>query len=130
MLKFCSFYIAKLPKPKNISFSEAAGVGLAGLTAWQSLVDSGKIQAGQRVLINGTTGGVGIFAVQIAKAKGCHVVATCSGEKADFVKQLGADETVDYKQGDLVQTLSQTYGTEDKRFDVVFDVSTTRHGKR
>jgi len=110
-----------LPKPKNISFAEAAGIGLAGLTAWQSLVDSGKIQAGQRVLINGTTGGVGIFAVQIAKAKGCHVVATCSGEKADFVKQLGADETVDYKQGDLIQTLSQTYGTEDKRFDVVFD---------
>ena len=98
-------------------------MSLAGLTAWQSLVEVGKAQSGQRVLINGTTGGVGIFAVQIAKARGCYVVATCSGEKAEFVKGLGADETVDYKKGNLFETLAQQYGAEDTRFDVVFDVS-------
>lgn len=97
-------------------------MSLAGLTAWQSLMDAGKLKTGQRVLINGGTGAVGIWAVQIGKALGCFVAATCSAEKADMVKKLGADETIDYKQDDLYQKLAQQYGAEDKRFDVVFDV--------
>ena len=64
-----------------------------------------------------------MWAVQIAKATGCHVVATCSGANIEMLKKLGADEAIDYKEGDLYQRLSEMYGAEDKRFDLVFDVS-------
>ena len=110
-------------KPGNISFSEAAGVSLAGLTAYTAMVDTCGMKAGHRVLVNGGTGGVGIWAVQIAKATGCYVVATCSGQNIERVKGYGADEGVDYKQDDMFADLAQRYGNDDKKFDVVFDVS-------
>jgi NADPH:quinone reductase-like Zn-dependent oxidoreductase len=71
---------------------------LAGLTAWQGLFRYGELKPGQRVLIHGGSGGVGHFAIQFAKAKGAHVITTVSGEHVDFVKQLGADEVIDYKK--------------------------------
>jgi len=108
-------------KPKNISFSEAAGVSLAGLTAYTAMINTCGMKAGDRVLVNGGTGGVGIWAVQIAKATGCYVVATCSGQNIERVKGYGADEGVDYKQDDLYADLAQRYGDEDRKFDVVFD---------
>ena len=83
-------------KPKSLSFVDAASVPLAALTAWQSLVDIGKIQAGQTVLIHGGSGGVGSFAIQIAKARGARVIATASTANQDFLKQLGADVAIDY----------------------------------
>ncbi|MCC8146750.1 MAG: NADP-dependent oxidoreductase [Bacteroidales bacterium] len=84
-------------KPSNISYAEAAAATQSPLTAWQALVDTGNIQKGDRVLIHGGAGGVGNFAVQIAKYKGCYVVTTASSADAEFVKSLGADEVIDYK---------------------------------
>jgi len=84
-------------KPAKISFAEAAGATLSALTAWQALVDTGNIIKGDRVLIHGGAGGVGNYAVQIAKSKGCYVIATASSDDKDFVKNLGADEVIDYK---------------------------------
>jgi NADPH:quinone reductase-like Zn-dependent oxidoreductase len=84
-------------KPKSLSFTEAAGVPLAGLTAWTGLFEHGKLQAGQRVLIQGASGGVGSFAVQFAKAKGAYVIGTASAGNLDYVKGLGADEVIDYR---------------------------------
>src|SRR5436189_6458240 len=83
-------------KPKSLSFTDAASVPLAALTAWQALIDIGKIQAGQKVLIHGGSGGVGSFAIQIAKARGAHVIATASTANQDLLKQLGADIALDY----------------------------------
>jgi len=83
-------------KPNELSHVEAAAVPLAGLTAWQGLFDHGLLQPGQRVLILGASGGVGHFAVQFAKSKGCWVAATASGEGVDFVRRLAADQVVDY----------------------------------
>jgi NADPH:quinone reductase-like Zn-dependent oxidoreductase len=85
------------PKPGNLSHAEAASVPLAALTAWQGLIDHGGLRRGQRVLIHGAAGGVGHFAVQIAKAKGAWVAATCSEADMDFVHELGADQVIDYK---------------------------------
>lgn len=116
----------QVSKPANVSFQDAASVPLAGMTAYTSLIKSGGAKAGSRVLINGGTGGVGAWAVQIAKAQGCHVVATCSDKSFDLAKSLGADELVDYKAGDLNENLKLRYGEHNKRFDVVFDVSLTR----
>jgi NADPH:quinone reductase-like Zn-dependent oxidoreductase len=84
------------PKPKTLDFEQAATVPLAGLTAWQALFDHGKLTAKQRVLIHGAAGGVGIFAVQLAHWKGARVIATASAGNADFVRELGADEVIDY----------------------------------
>ena len=84
-------------KPKRLSFVEAAGVPLAGLTAWTGLFEHGKLKAGQRVLIQGASGGVGGFAVQFAKAKGAYVIGTASAGNLDYVRQLGADEALDYR---------------------------------
>lgn len=84
-------------KPANIPFAEAAAATQSPLTAWQALVDTGRIGRGQKVLIHGGAGGVGNYAVQIAHHLGCHVIATASGEDADFVRGLGADEVIDYK---------------------------------
>ena len=83
-------------KPKSLSFTEAASVPLAALTAWQALVDVGKIQSGQTVLIHGGSGGVGSFAIQIAKARGARVIATASTANQDLLKQLGANVAIDY----------------------------------
>ena len=83
-------------KPKSLNFVEAAAVPLAALTAWQALIDSAKLSAGQTVLIHGGSGGVGSFAIQIAKARGAKVIATASTPSQDFLKQLGADVAIDY----------------------------------
>ncbi len=83
-------------KPKNTTFSDAAAVPLAALTAWQALLDVAKLSAGQTVLIHGGSGGVGSFAVQIAKARGAKVIATASTANQDLLKQLGADVAIDY----------------------------------
>ncbi len=102
-------------KPKNITHAEAASLATAGVTALQSLRDSAKIKKGDRVLINGASGGVGSLAVQIAKILGAHVTAVGSGEKLDFIKSLGADEVVDYRSKKLPDIGSS--------FDMVFDVA-------
>jgi len=83
-------------KPKSLTFTEASAVPLAALTAWQALIDIGKIQGGQTVLIHGGSGGVGSFAIQIAKARGARVIATASATNQDLLKQLGADVAIDY----------------------------------
>ncbi len=84
-------------KPENISFAEAAAATQSALTAWQALVDTGHVKEGDRVLIHGAAGGVGSFAVQIAKKLGAYVVGTASAKDKDFVLELGADECVDYE---------------------------------
>jgi len=83
-------------KPKSLNFVESAAVPMAALTAWQALVDVAKLQPGQTILIHGGSGGVGSFAVQIAKARGARVIATASTKNQDLLKQLGADVAVDY----------------------------------
>lgn len=89
-------------KPANLSFEEAAALPLAGLTAWQSLIEAGGIARGQRVLIHAAAGGVGGFAVQLARWKGCRVIATASAGNHDHVRSLGAHEVIDYTQTDFV----------------------------
>lgn len=100
-------------KPALISTSEAVAGTLAALTAWQVLIDEAKVQAGERVLIHAAAGGVGHFAVQIAKYLGAYVIATASEDNYDFVKELGADEFVDYE--------NETFEDVVKGVDVVFD---------
>ena len=84
------------PKPKTLSYDEAAAIPVGATTAWQGLFDHGGLQAGQRVLIQGGAGGVGIFAVQFARWRGAHVIATTSTANVDFVRSLGADEVINY----------------------------------
>jgi NADPH:quinone reductase-like Zn-dependent oxidoreductase len=91
------------PKPRTLSFEQAAGIPVAGITAWRSLVDVAHIQRGQRVLIEGGAGGVGSAAVQIAKARGAYVIATASASNAAFLKSIGADEVIDYTAGPFEQ---------------------------
>ncbi len=91
------------PKPASLSFEEAAAVPDSGMTALQGLRDAGRLQAGQKVLINGASGGVGTFAVQIAKALGAEVTAVCSTRHVDRVRSIGADHVVDYAREDFVQ---------------------------
>jgi len=97
---YAEFAIAKESetalKPKNINFEEAAAVPLAATTAWQSLVDEAKLNAGQTVLVHGGSGGVGSFAIQIAKARGAKVIATASTAHQDLLKQLQVDQAIDY----------------------------------
>jgi NADPH:quinone reductase-like Zn-dependent oxidoreductase len=100
-------------KPANISFEQAAGVPIAAITALQSLRDEGALKAGQKLLINGASGGVGTFAVQIGKALGADVTAVCSTNNVSMVLGLGATHVIDYRQQDFTQ------GTE--RYDLVFD---------
>lgn len=83
-------------KPQTLNFIEAAAVPVVGLTAWQALIDNAHLSAGQTVLIHGGSGGVGTFAIQIAKAKGAKVIATASAQNQDLLKQLGADVAIDY----------------------------------
>ena len=93
-------------KPKNLDHAHAAALPLVGLTAWQALVDIAEVKSGQRVLVHGGGGGVGHVAVQIAKSLGAYVIATASGPKREFVKDLGADEVIDYRTQDFSRTLS------------------------
>ncbi|MGI8482420.1 MAG: NADP-dependent oxidoreductase, partial [Chthoniobacterales bacterium] len=83
-------------KPKNIDFEKAAAVPLAATTAWQALIDTAKLERGQTVLIHGGSGGVGCFAIQIAKARGAKVIATASTANQDLLQQLGVDQVIDY----------------------------------
>ncbi|NQV55966.1 MAG: NADP-dependent oxidoreductase [Rhodospirillales bacterium] len=92
--------------PSNISFEEAAAVPLAALTAWQALVEAADLQSGQRVLIHAAAGGVGHFAVQIAKTLGAHVIGTASARNFDFLKSIGVDEAVDYTAQDVAEVVS------------------------
>jgi NADPH:quinone reductase-like Zn-dependent oxidoreductase len=116
-------------KPKSLNFVESAAVPMGGLTAWQALVDVAKLQPGQTVLVHGGSGGVGSFAIQIAKARGARVIATASTANQDLLKQLGADVAVDYtktkfedvaKDVDAVldpvgrETLARSYGVVKK----------------
>jgi len=105
-------------KPASLSFEEAAASPMAGLTALQGLRDKGRIRAGQKVLINGASGGVGTFAVQIARSFGAEVTGVCSAGKIDLVRSLGAAQVIDYKREDVTTT--------NERYDLIFDVAAFR----
>ena len=110
----CAGPQALVMKPDNASFEQAAAVPVAGLTALQGLRDTGKVQPGQKVLINGASGGVGTFALQIAKSLGADVTAVCSSRNVDRARSIGADRVIDYTREDF------TKGGE--HYDVIFDL--------
>src|SRR6266852_805368 len=105
-------------KPANITFEQAASVNIAGITALQAIRDKGKVQAGQKILINGASGGVGRFAVQIAKLFGADVTGVCSTRNVDMVRSLGADHVIDYTKEDFTKG--------EQRYDVILDNVTNR----
>ncbi len=107
-----------LSKPRSLSFEQAACIGVAGRTALQGLRDHGQLKPGQRVLVCGAGGGVGTFAVQIAKALGAHVTATTGTRNLELVRSLGPDEVIDHTQGDFTR--------RGDRYDVIFDVAANR----
>ena len=109
---------AIVPKPANVSFEEAAAVPVAALTALQALRDRANVQPGQKVLVNGASGGVGTFAVLVAKALGAEVTAVCSTKNLEQARLLGADHVVDYTNDD--------FSREGRRYDVVIDVAGNR----
>ena len=101
-------------KPRNVTFEQAAGVGVAGMTAMQGLRVAGRLQAGQRVLINGASGGIGTFAVQFAKAFGADVTGVCSTRNVEMVRSLGADHVIDYQREDFTKGAA--------RYDLILDI--------
>jgi len=101
-------------KPESLSFEQTAGVGVAGLTALQGLRDYGKLQPGQKVLINGAASGVGTFAVQIAKSLGAEVSAVCSTRNVEMVRSIGADRVFDYTRED--------FATSGEHYDLILDL--------
>ena len=110
----CTLENALVTKPENITFEQAASAPIAALTALQGLRDKGRIRPGQNVLINGAAGGVGTFAVQIAKALGAQVTGVCSSRNVEMVRKIGADHVVDYTLKDF------TKGSE--KYDLIFDL--------
>jgi len=107
-----------VPMPRELTFAQAAAIGVAGVTALQGLRDRGQVRPGQRVVIYGAGGGVGTFAVQIARALGAHVTAVTSTRNLDLVRSIGPDEVIDYTQEDFTR--------RGQRYDVVFDVAANR----
>ena len=105
-------------KPASITFEEAAAAGAAAFAALQGLRDAGQIRPGQKVLINGASGGVGTFAVQIAKSFRANVTGVCSARNLDIVRSIGADQVIDYAQEDFTQ--------KEQRYDLIFDVVAVR----
>jgi len=101
-------------KPKGLAFKEAASIPLAALTALQGLRDLAEVEAGHKVFLHGASGGVGVYAIQIAKALGAHVSATCSYRNVDRLKALGADEVIDYTKGNILQN--------ENRFHLFYDI--------
>ncbi len=110
----CTSESALVVKADNVTFEQAASVPLAALTALQGLRDKGKIQPGQKVLINGAAGGVGTFAVQIAKSFGADVTAVCSTRNVDMVRSIGADHVIDYTREDFTKS--------EQHYDLIFDL--------
>jgi NADPH:quinone reductase-like Zn-dependent oxidoreductase len=106
------------PKPANLSFEQAAAVPMAGVTALQGLRDKGQLRPGQRVLVNGAAGGVGTFAVQIAKALGAHVTGVCGTNHVETVRSIGADQVIDYTKEDFTRS--------GQRYDLILDVAGSR----
>jgi NADPH:quinone reductase-like Zn-dependent oxidoreductase len=105
-------------KPRNLSYEQAAAVPMAAVTALLSLRESGRLQAGQQVLINGASGGVGTFAVQIARASGAKVTGVCSARNAELIRSIGADEVIDYATADFTRTA--------QRYDLIVDIAGSR----
>ncbi|WP_440134885.1 NADP-dependent oxidoreductase [Chitinophaga sancti] len=104
--------------PNNITFNEAGALPSCALIAWNAIIDLGNIQAGQKVLVHGAAGGVGNLAVQFAKARGAYVIGTASAHNFDFLKELGADEVIDYNTQDFAQEL--------QNIDLIFNASPVR----
>jgi NADPH:quinone reductase-like Zn-dependent oxidoreductase len=116
--EYVSVKDAVVVKPENLSFEEAAAVPVAAVTALQGLRDRGKLQAGQHVLVNGASGGVGTYTVQIAKALGAQVTAVCSTRNVEQTRAIGADRVIDYTQDDFTRS--------GERYDIMFDVAGNR----